>query len=247
MYVPDPFGEPRVEVLHELIRTRPLATLVTLSSGGLDANHVPLILSSGSSPLGTLQGHVARANPVWTEFARDTEALAVFRGPEAYVTPAWYPQGRTSGRVVPTWNYAVAHAYGTLRVVENPVWMRAHLERLTDQSEATFPDPWRVSDAPRAFVDMLLGSIVGIEIDIGRLIGKWKVSQNQTLQTRASIVKGLRSSGGAEAAEMAALVDGTSAACPRVAQPDSGDRLRHQLHSSAFDQSPLRPGPAMPL
>lgn len=208
MYIPEHFAEPRVEVLHELIRARPLSTVVTFSLGGLNANHIPLHLSEGPSPLGTLRGHAARANPIWSDFAKDVEALAVFHGPDAYISPSWYPTKTETGKAVPTWNYAVAHAYGTLRVIDDAPWLRAHLEALTAQHEAAFEEPWHLSDAPHDFTEKLIGAIVGIEIVITRLQGKWKASQNQPLQNQAGVIHGLRQSGSVEGLEMAALIEG---------------------------------------
>lgn len=207
MYIPKHFEEPRVEVLHELIRARPLSTLVTLSSGGLDANHIPLLLAAEPAPLGTLRGHVARANPIWSDFAAEVEVLAVFHGPDAYVTPSWYATKAETGKVVPTWNYAVAHAYGRLRIIDDAAWLLAHLDALTASNEAAFAAPWQLSDAPPDFTEKLIGAVVGIEIVITRLIGKWKASQNQPPQNRAGVVSALRTSGSAEALAMAALVE----------------------------------------
>lgn len=206
MYIPAHFDEPRLDVLHELMRARPLATLVTLSSGGLDANHIPLHLDAAASPLGTLRGHVARANPVWRDVV-DGEVLAIFQGADAYVTPAWYPAKRETGKVVPTWNYAVAHAHGRLRVIDDAVWLRAHLEALTAHQEQAAAAPWRLSDAPREFADKLIEAVVGIEIVITRLSGKWKLSQNQGAPNRAGVVAGLRARGKPKDREMAAMVE----------------------------------------
>lgn len=207
MYIPKHFDEPRVEVLHELIGARPLSTLVTLSSGGLNANHIPLHLTVDPAPLGTLRGHVARANPMWSDLANGVEALAIFHGPDAYITPSWYPTKAETGKAVPTWNYVVAHAYGPLRVIDDASWVRAHLEVLTAHNEAAFAEPWNVSDAPRDFIGQLVGAIVGIEIVIRRLSGKWKSSQNQPPQNQAGVIRGLQATGSAEALEMAALIE----------------------------------------
>ena len=207
MYIPKHFEESRVEVLHELIRARPLSTLVTLSSGGLNANHIPLYLAKEPAPLGTLRGHVARANPMWSDLAKDVEALAIFHGPDVYITPTWCPTKAETGKVVPTWNYAVAHAYGPLRVIDDASWLRAQLETLTAHNEVAFAEPWRVSDAPHDFIEELIGAIVGIEIVISRLSGKWKTSQNQPPQNQAGVIRGLRETGKAEALEMAALIE----------------------------------------
>ena len=208
MYLPKHFEEPRVEAMHELIRARPLATLVTFSSGGLNANHIPLQLSQEPIPLGTLRGHVARSNPIWSDFAKDVEVLAIFHGPDAYVTPSWYPTKAETGKVVPTWNYAVVHAYGVLRVFDDVSWLRAHLGTLTANNEGRFPEPWSLSDAPHDFTEKLIGAVVGIEIVITRLSGKWKVSQNQSPQNRAGVIDGLRASECPQSLEVATLVEG---------------------------------------
>jgi len=209
MYIPKHFAEPRVDVLHELIRAHPLSTLVTLASSGLNANHIPLHLSHEPSPFGTLRGHVARANPIWNDIADDVEALAIFHGPDVYVTPSWYPTKAETGRVVPTWNYVVAHAYGTLRVADDPAWVRAHLEALTAQNERAFAQPWRLEDAPPDFIEKLIRAVVGIEIVVTRLSGKWKTSQNQPVENQAGVIYGLRATGEAKATDMAALIEGS--------------------------------------
>ena len=206
MYTPKHFEEPRIAVMHELMRTRPLATLVTLSSGGLNANHIPLHLVDTPAPLGTLRGHVARANPLWHDFAKDVEVLAIFLGPDSYITPSWYATKQETGKVVPTWNYAVVHAYGTLRIIDDAAWIHAQLEALTAHNEAGFARPWAVSDAPREYTDKLLEAIIGFEIVITKLSGKWKVSQNQPAQNQAGVIEGLNNSGLHDATEMAALV-----------------------------------------
>lgn len=206
MYLPKHFAEPRVDVLQQLIYSHPLSTLVTLTAGGLEANHIPLHLSPQPEPYGTLRGHVARANPIWRTAVVDCEALAIFHGPDAYITPAWYPGKTENGKVVPTWNYAVAHAYGALRVIDDPAWLRDHLEELTAHNEAAFPQPWHLDDAPAEFIEQRISAIVGIEIVIGRLIGKWKISQNQPTRNQQGVVRGLRESNSQNALQMAALV-----------------------------------------
>jgi transcriptional regulator len=206
MYVPKPFEEPRIDFLHGLIRSRPLATLVTLSSSGLDANHIPFHLSKVPAPFGRLRGHVARANPMWRDLAPGVDALAVFHGPEAYITPSWYPTKKETGKAVPTWNYAVVHAYGSLRVVDDPIWLRALLERLVDRNEERFPKPWSLQDAPADFIEKMIEAVVGVEIVITRLLGKWKISQNQPDRNREGVIQGLRESKLPDAAEMADAV-----------------------------------------
>jgi transcriptional regulator len=207
MYIPKHFEQPRVEAMHGMMRARPLATLVTLSSGMLDANHIPLHLSDTPAPFGTLRGHVARSNPLWRDFAKEAEVLAIFHGPDAYITPSWYATKQETGKVAPTWNYAVVHAHGALRVFDDAAWVRAHLEALTDCHEANFPKPWAVADAPHEFTGKLIESVVGIEIVITRLSGKWKVSQNQPAQNRAGVIEGLKNCMYRDAASMAALVE----------------------------------------
>ncbi len=206
MYVPSHFAETRVEVLHQLMRAHPLATLVTLTSEGLNANHIPMLLDPDPVPFGKLCGHVARANNLWRDVSPAVEALAIFQGPEAYITPSWYQTKQETGKVVPTWNYAVVHAYGTIRVIEEQAWLRALVERLTDEQEAKKADPWQVADAPRDYVDGLLPAIVGIEISLTRLQGKWKMSQNQNEANRAGVINGLRQTDDAQAHAMADLI-----------------------------------------
>lgn len=207
MYIPKHFAEPEIAVLHQLMRAYPLSTLVTLSPSGLNADAIPLHLSPEPSPFGTLRGHVARANPLWKDTMGNTEVLAIFHGPDAYITPSWYPTKAETGKAVPTWNYAVAHAYGTLRVVEDSAWLRAHLDALTAHNEAAFPEPWQLDDAPPDFIEKMMGAIVGVEIVITRLIGKWKTSQNQSAQNQAGVVCGLRTGTHPEALAMAALIE----------------------------------------
>jgi transcriptional regulator len=207
VYIPKQFEELRVEVMHELVRAYPLATLVTHSSSGLNANHIPLHLSESPAPYGTLQGHIARANPLFGEIAGGIEALAIFYGPDSYITPSWYATKKETGKVVPTWNYAVVHAYGVLRVVDNASWLRTQLDALTDHNEASFPEPWAVSDAPADHIDRIMTAIVGVEMVITKMYGKWKVSQNQPTQNQLGVISGLKASGLSESQAMAALVE----------------------------------------
>ena len=206
MYSPAHFEESRLEVLQGLIHAHPLATLVTLSADGLTANHIPLHWQADGSAFGKLVGHVARANPLWQSTEPSADVLAVFQGPNAYITPSWYATKQEGGKVVPTWNYAVVHAHGPLLVKDDPQWVRAQLESMTTQHEASRAEPWAVADAPREFTDRLLQAIVGIEIPITRLQGKWKVSQNQPAQNRASVIAGLTEQGHSGSTDMAALV-----------------------------------------
>ena len=208
MHNPPAFKEDRIPVLHDLIRARSFAALVTLGPDGLTADHIPLELDPEPAPLGTLRGHVARANPVWQSYRKDVEVLAVFQGPDVYVTPAWYPTKQESGKVVPTWNYAVVHAHGSLRVIDDREWLRALVTRLTDRHESGRPQPWHVTDAPDDFIDGMLKGIVGLEIPITRLEGKWKMSQNRNAADRAGVVQGLRAAADGPSVAVADLVRG---------------------------------------
>ena len=192
--------------MHELVRAYPLATLVTHSAGGLNANHIPLHLSDSPAPYGTLRGHIARANPLFAEIAEGIETLVIFHGPDSYITPSWYATKQETGKVVPTWNYAVVHAYGVLRVVDDASWLRAQLDALTEHNEASFPEPWAVSDAPADHIERAMAAIVGVEMVITRLLGKWKLSQNQPVQNRIGVISGLEARGLPESEAMAALV-----------------------------------------
>jgi transcriptional regulator len=207
MYMPSHFSESRVEVMHALIREHPLAVLVTLGPDGLNANHIPMEVDAEPAPFGTLRGHVARANPVWKDSATDVEALVIFQGPSGYVTPAWYATKRETGKVVPTYNYAVVHAYGPMRVVEEAAWLRDLVTRLTNRFESRRDEPWKVTDAPADFIAAQLRAIVGIEIPIRRLVGKWKMSQNRTAADRAGVVAGLEGAAEPDSASIAQLVE----------------------------------------
>lgn len=205
MYLPAHFEENRVEVLHALMGEHPFATLLTQGAGELEANHLPLHLDPEAGPFGVLQGHVARANPVW-KHAADGEVLVVFHGPQAYITPSWYETKREHGKAVPTWNYVVVHARGRLRAIDDPAWLRAQLEALVDRHEGPLPEPWHIADAPPDYIEKMLKAIVGIEIVISEVTGKWKTSQNQPPANREGVVAGLRQQGTDDTLSMAELV-----------------------------------------
>lgn len=206
MYLPKHFEETRVAVLHELVRAFPLGALVVPTAEGLEANHIPFEVDPEPSPFGTLRGHIARANPLWREAARDAQALVIFQGPGTYISPSWYQTKRETAKVVPTWNYTAVHAHGALRWIDDRAWLRAFVEKLTNRHEAMRRDPWKVTDAPPDFIEKQLGAIIGLEIPIRRLIGKWKVSQNRPAQDRAGVVEGLSHEGSDAAAAMAEQV-----------------------------------------
>ena len=201
MYLPKHFEESRPEVLHELVRAQPLGLLVTLNDAGLQANPVPFILDPDpAGGPGILRAHVARANPLWRETRTGAEALVVFQGPQAYVSPGWYPSKAEHGKVVPTWNYVMVQARGALRAVDDAGWVRAFVTRLTAHHEAVQAKPWAVADAPPEFIETMARAIVGIEITLSALNGKWKVSQNRSAADRAGVASGLRAAGQMDAA-----------------------------------------------
>jgi len=208
MYLPAQFEETRSEVLQALMREHPFATLVTASADGIVANHIPMEYDPEPAPFGRLVGHVARANPVWREVA-EHEALAIFQGPQAYISPAWYPSKQEHGKVVPTWNYAVVHVRGPLRIIEEPQQLRAIVEKLTNHHEAGRPQPWQVTDAPPDYIEPMLKAIVGIEMSITKIVGKWKVSQNRSADDRVGVISGLTAQGDSNARAMAGLIKET--------------------------------------
>ncbi len=187
MYSPAHFEETRLAALHALIAAHPLGTLVTHSDAGLAADHIPFEIGAptAEAPHGTLRAHVARANPLWRQAG--AAVLAVFQGPSAYVSPSLYAEKPVSGKVVPTYNYAVVHAHGVLRAIEDPAWILALLERLTAHHESARAAPWAVRDAPPAYIETMLKAIVGIEIPLDRLQGKWKLSQNRPPADQAAV------------------------------------------------------------
>jgi transcriptional regulator len=206
MYQPLHFEETRSAVLQALVASQPLSTLVTLSDAGLVADLIPLILRPDQGPMGTLVGHVARANPLWRASRLEMPVLALFQGPQHYVSPSWYPAKQEHGRVVPTWNYVVVQARGLLRVHDDAQWLRAQVAQLTQTQEATSPMPWAVEDAPADYIDSMLKAIVGISIEVTQWSGKSKLSQNQPSANRAGVVQALQRLPGEPAAAMAALV-----------------------------------------
>jgi transcriptional regulator len=200
VYIPPHFKEDRIDMLHAAISSSGLATLVTLTADGLIASHVPMLLDPDPAPFGTLLGHVARPNPQGRGAVPGVEALAIFQGPDAYITPSWYATKRENGKVVPTWNYVTVHAYGPVAFFNDTERLRAVVTRLTERAEAARAAPWAVSDAPADFIDSMLRGIVGFALPIARLEGKWKMSQNRPAQDRAGVVAGLEAQGRAEVA-----------------------------------------------
>lgn len=192
MYVPAHFDESRPDVLHALIAQQAFGSLITHGGSGLDANHIPFELVAGDGGLGVLHAHVARANPVWQEVANGDDVLVIFHAGDAYISPNWYPSKHVAHRQVPTWNYVVVHAHGRITVRDDERFVRGVVARLTRTHEASQPAPWKMTDAPADYIDTMLKSIVGLQIDITRLIGKRKLSQNKDTRDIAGAGKALR-------------------------------------------------------
>ncbi len=205
MYRPDQFRVEDVAQMHALMRGRPFAALISSGPDGLYASHVPTVLKD-EGPFGVVECHLARANPHWQGIARGGEALMIFQGPEGYITPNWYPSKPRHGKVVPTWNYAAVHAYGSPAIMTDASWLSRHVSELTDQQEHAAPAPWRLSDAPQAFVESMLRGIVGLRFAIARLEGKWKMSQNRDLEDQHGVADGLKRRAHGDDLEIAELI-----------------------------------------
>jgi len=192
MYQPPAFRETRVDVLHALIRTHPLGLLICTGEDGPLANPLPFLLDTSADEKATLRAHMARANPAWRAISErpDVSVLVVFQGPQAYVTPSWYETKKLTGKVVPTWNYAVVQARGRATVTEDPEWLRAQVASLTDTHESDRPNRWTVDDAPNTFIDAQIKGIVGVSVEVADLQGKWKMSQNRPVEDREGVAAG---------------------------------------------------------
>jgi transcriptional regulator len=206
MYIPKFNEETRLPILHDLIEAQPLASLITMGSSGLFATHLPLVLGRDKGDYGLLKGHISRANNQWRDFSPEVQALIIFAGPHHYITPNWYAEKAETGKVVPTWNYAVVHAYAHLKVIEDPAWLLNHLNTLTTIHESASPKPWHVTDAPSDYIESMLKGIVGLELAIERIEGKWKVSQNRSESDRIGVAEGLEQLDTPESLAMKALV-----------------------------------------
>jgi transcriptional regulator len=206
MYQPLPHRQEDLEAQHALIRAAPLGLLVSHGAQGLEANSIPFLIDPRASRLGTLQAHMARANGQWRNLSEASEVLVVFQGADHYITPSWYQTKRDTGKVVPTWNYVMVQARGRPRVIEDPAWLRAQIEALTNTNERARAAPWAVGDAPADFVDAQMKAIVGVEIEIAAIAGKWKASQNRPAADRAGVVAGLGELGDEAALAMANIV-----------------------------------------
>ena len=206
MYIPRANHEDRIPVLHQLMNDQPFASLITMGSSGLFASHIPMVLEQNGA-MGRLKCHVSRANTQWRDHSPTIEALAIFSGPQHYITPSWYPEKQETGKVVPTWNYVVVHAYGLLKVIEDHEWLMAHLESLVKVHESSSRIPWKIEDAPSDYIASQIKGIVGLEMTINRLEGKWKLSQNRSEQDRQGVAEGLADLNTPESLAMKALVE----------------------------------------
>jgi transcriptional regulator len=210
MYLPKHFEVTSVPTMHSFIEQNPFGTLVCQTSLGMVANHIPFELDVVSGDHGVLRAHVARANPIWQQAASGVEVLVIFQGIDSYITPSWYPTKKIAGKAVPTWAYAITHAYGEVKFIQDAAWLHGLVSRLSNTQEADRPEPWSVSDAPSDYVDKLLGAIVGVEIKITRLEGKWKVDQNKQAVDRAGVAAGLKAQGDKKSLVLAELVSAKS-------------------------------------
>jgi transcriptional regulator len=206
MYQPLLHRQEQLEAQHALIRSHPLGLLISHGAEGLEANAMPFLIDSAASKFGTLQAHMARANGQWRALSEAEDVLVVFQGADHYITPSWYATKQETGKVVPTWNYVMVQARGRPRVIEDAAWLRRQIEALTRKQESPRPAPWAVGDAPEAFIDAQVRAIVGVEIEIVEISGKWKVSQNRPAADRAGVVAGLEAMGDEASREMAAIV-----------------------------------------
>lgn len=202
MYAQACFKEERLPVLQAAIREIGLAALVTAGPSGLEATHLPLFLEAGEGAFGTLYGHIARANPQWGRLTKGAESLAIFQGPQAYVTPSWYESKQQTGKAVPTWNYIAVHAHGQLEIIDDPAFARSVVEKQTRFHEGGRPHPWAVADAPEDYIQALLKAIIPVRLTIARQEGVWKLSQNRSPEDQTGVKRGL----GAEAVGQASAV-----------------------------------------
>lgn len=206
MYQPPIFEQTNTRMMQDLVRANPFATLVSAGVGGFEANHLPLLLHSNQQHFGVLRGHVSKANSLLQNYDPSVEVLAIFHGPHHYISPSWYPSKKKHGKVVPTWNYVVVHASGPMQIFQEQELLLSHISELTLNFEDERREPWKVSDAPEDYLRRQLQGIVGIEIDIKKLEGKWKISQNRPENDRQGVIAGLRDEGSESALSIADLI-----------------------------------------
>ena len=195
MYIPEQFREERPEILRAFIAQHPLGALVAITTDGLTANHIPMLWHESKDTPGVLRGHLARTNPLWKAIPSEAPVLVIFGGANRYISPSWYPGKTEHGKVVPTWNYSVVHAHGTIRFIEDRDHGLRHVRELTDRQEALRPEPWKLSDAPVDFIEPMLDRIMPFEIAVTRLIGKFKASQHRPESERSAVVAALAAEG----------------------------------------------------
>lgn len=206
MFVREMHQEKRLDVLHSLISSHPLGTWVSFCDAELNVNHIPFALDTSEGDFGTLWGHIARANPLWKSAKSETPDVIVFRGPQSYITPSWYPSKADHGKVVPTWNYAVVAAHGHPEFISDKTVLSEHLNRLTDQHEGSREIRWAMEDAPRSFTEKLVSGVVGVRLPIQRLEGKWKTNQSSSNADKVGVIAGLMERGDDDAVAMATLI-----------------------------------------
>lgn len=195
MYIPKHFEESNIEALHEFIRCNPFAILVTNIDSGLNADHIPVYLNTDNKNKVCLHGHIAASNPVWKNISGNSDVLLIFQSSHAYITPSWFPSKKVDGKVVPTWNYSAVHVKGSIEFIHEPSWKINLLNNLTAHQEEKLENPWQVSDAPSEFIEKLLPEIVGFEVVVNEIFGKFKLSQNQSKENRMGIAEGLEKQG----------------------------------------------------
>jgi len=205
MFLPDHFRVEDIAEMHALMRARPFAALISTTQAGLYGTHLPTVLKDEGT-FGTIECHLSRANPHWKDLAEGGEAMMIFSGPDGYITPNWYATKAATGKAVPTWNYAIVHAYGRPAVMKEKDWLLRHVTELSDQQERSEAHPWKVSDAPASYVDVMLRGIIGFRFEITRLEGKWKMSQNRETQDCVRVVEGLKARAAGDDLEIAEAV-----------------------------------------
>ena len=205
MFMPDHFRVDDAAEMHALMRTHPFAALVSMTPSGLYGTHLPTVLKD-EGPHGTIECHLARANPHWKDLAKGEEAMMIFQGADGYITPNWYATKAATGKAVPTWNYAIVHAYGRPAIMNDKDWLKRHVTELSDEQERTEAHPWKVSDAPDSYIDVMLRGIVGFRFEITRLEGKSKMSQNREAQDRLGVIDGLKARASGDDVEIAETV-----------------------------------------
>ena len=221
MYIPEHFRETRIEVMRALVERYSLGTLIAVGAHGIDANHIPMQWLAGTDGgLGLLRGHIARANPMWRQLAAGAPVLAIFIGPDQYVSPTWYPSKREHGRAVPTWNYATVHIHGQIRFIEDAAWLREQIESLTDDHERDRMHRWRIGDAPEDYISGMVRAIVGFEIPVAALECKFKGSQNRSAADRFGVAEALRAAG-VPPQDVEQLAPGAQPA-PAISPPTAG-------------------------